>query len=85
MAKKYKIVYDRKNCIGAGTCAAVAPNYWKFKQDDGRVDLEGSELISDVFVRIIDESELKENLEAAQGCPAQVIHIYDLETGEQVM
>lgn len=81
---KYKVVYERKNCIGAGTCAAIAPKFWKIA-DDGKADIAGSIELGDVWERIIDESELKDNLDAAEGCPAQVIHIYNLETGEKLI
>ena len=83
---RYKVVYERKGCIGAASCTAIAPKYWKIEGADGRADLTGSSENPDgVWERIIDESELKENLEAAQGCPAAVIHIINLETGEQLI
>ena len=25
----YKIIYDIDNCIGAGECEALSPEYWK--------------------------------------------------------
>ena len=30
---KYKIIYDRDNCIGAAACVAVNPEYWVLKED----------------------------------------------------
>ncbi len=86
MGKKYKIVYDRENCIGAAACAAVAPDYWEIV-DDGKADLKGSEQKDEnrVQERIIDESELDANMEAAKSCPVTVIHIIDLETGERLI
>lgn len=86
MGKKYKIVYDRENCIGAAACAAVSPDYWQIV-DDGKADLANAEHKEEnrVQERIIDESELAANMEAAKSCPVTVIHIFDLETGEQLI
>lgn len=86
---KYKIIYERKGCIGAGSCTAIAPKFWSIKEGlDMKADLQGSELdefSDDLFIRIIDESDLQANLDAAHGCPAQVIHIINLDTGEKLI
>jgi len=91
--KKYKIVYDRKGCIGAAACAAVSPEFWEMK-DDGKAHLIGSKTDEDGNeVLIITESQmtdgvkkaLESNKEAAEVCPVQVIHIYDEETGEKII
>ena len=91
--KTYKIVFDRKNCIGAAACAAVAPEFWEMKEDGkahligGKTDENGNEVL------IITESQMTENMkkalelnkEAAEVCPVQVIHIYDEESGEKLI
>lgn len=85
---QYRIVYNRDGCIGAGVCAAVAEKHWVMNQD-GKADLvdankeekEGKEQ----WVREIEESELDVNKQAAEGCPALVIHIYNKETGEKII
>ena len=91
--RKYKIVYDRKGCIGAAACAAVAPEFWEMKEDGkahligGKTDENGHEVL------IITENQMTEtmkkalqlNKEAAEVCPVQVIHIYDAETGEKLI
>ncbi len=86
MGKKYKIIYDRENCIGAAACAAVSPDYWTIV-DDGKADLAQAERKEEnrVQERIIDESELDANMEAAKSCPVNVIHIVDMETGERLI
>lgn len=74
---QYKITYDRNGCIGAGVCAAVAPDHWIMAQD-GKADLVDAKQIADgQFEREIDESELAVNKQAAEGCPAIVIQIFD--------
>lgn len=90
--KKYKIVFDRKNCIGAAACAAVAPDFWVMKED-GKADLVGYEKDDNgnqiLFLTTkLSPEELKKSLklnkEAAEVCPVQVIHVYDVETGEKL-
>jgi ferredoxin len=81
---KYVIHYERKSCIGAGVCAAVAPEHWIMSQD-GKADLAGSRPTGDgSFEKEIDEKDLEVNKQAAEGCPAIVIHIKKKETGEKV-
>lgn len=71
---KIKIIYDREGCIGAGVCAAVADKVWEMN-DDGKADLLGGKKEGDKWVREIEESELEINKQAAEGCPALVIHL----------
>ena len=91
--KKYRVVFDKKACIGAAACAAVAPEYWEMKED-GKAELVGSTVDKDgneVLVLSHDklgeklQSALELNKEAAEVCPVQVIHIYDDETGEKLV
>lgn len=73
--KRYKIEYDRKGCIGAGTCEAVCPKSWKIA-DDGKAN---------VLIKEFDEESLKCNMDAAESCPVNVIHIIDKKTGKQLI
>lgn len=93
MEKTYKIVYDRKACIGAAACAAVAPDFWVMKED-GKADLVGHTVDEHGnHVLIIKESQLTKDMkklldvhkEAAEVCPVQAIHIFDAETGEKLV
>lgn len=85
--KKYKVVYERKDCIGAAACTAVS-KMWVIKEGgDGKADLLGSDSKqdNDIQEKIIDETQLDEMMEAARVCPVNVIHIYDMETGEKII
>jgi len=84
--KKYRVVYDRENCIGAAACAAVNPERWQMNED-GKADLiEGNKNKENTEqTMIITEDELKRVKEAAEACPVNVIHIFDLETGERII
>ncbi len=91
--KTYKIVFDRKNCIGAAACAAVAPEFWEMKADGKAVlkgakkDKDGNEFIIVKESQLVDKvkNALKLNKSAAEVCPAQVIHIFDAETNEKLV
>ncbi len=81
---KYRVVFDRGACIGAAACAATFPEAWVMK-DDGKPDLTGATGNSEKQELIIEESELEKHLEAAKVCPVLVIHVYNLDTGEQLI
>ena len=85
--KKYKVVYDRKDCIGAIACTAVSKMGVIKEGWDSKADMVGSESKqnNDVQEKIIDETELQDMMEAARVCPVNVIHIYDLESGEKII
>lgn len=81
---RYKIVFDRSACIGAAACVAAKPDSWVM-QDDGKPNLVGSSGDESKQELVIEESELQQHLEAARVCPVIVIHVYNLETGEQLI
>ncbi|MBI1971105.1 ferredoxin [Candidatus Woesearchaeota archaeon] len=87
---KYKIVYERNSCIGVASCAAVNGEFWVMDQSgDEKADIakgknptitkEGNQEL------IIEEKDLAKNIEAAENCPVNIIHIYNLETGERLI
>jgi ferredoxin len=87
MTKKYKIVYNRTECIGAGACAAIAPDTWLMVAG-GKADLVGGKEISTGMWEATieaDETQIKLIVESADACPVKVIHIIDLETGKQII
>lgn len=71
----YKIEHDRLGCIGCGACVAVCPENWEMKRDGKSAPKETE----------ISEDEFECNNNAATGCPANVIHITNLETGEKII
>ncbi len=74
--KRYKIVYDREGCIGAGACVAANAKNW-FMEADNKANFKKEEISS--------EQELEENLTAAKVCPVNVIHIVDMKTGKKII
>ncbi len=87
MPKKYKVVYERKDCIGAASCTAVSKMFVIKEDGDGKADLLASEPKQDneIHEKIIDETEFEEIVDAARVCPVNIIHIYDMETGEKII
>ncbi len=81
---KYKVLYERVNCIGAAVCVAVYPKYWEMDAD-GKANLLGSLKSGDSFEVELDESELEQMKQAAEGCPVNVIHITNMDTGEKII
>ena len=84
--KKWLMQYDRKGCIGAGSCEAVNPERWKLL-DERKAELRGSELNpqNNMYEVRIGDDELAKMKMAAEGCPKVVIHIINTETGEKVI
>lgn len=79
---KYKITYDRANCIGAGACAAMDPAHFKIV-NDGKADLLGGQEVDGKW-----ELETDENpaiVEAAKACPVEVIKVKNLDIGEDLV
>lgn len=86
---RYKIVYDIEGCIGAFSCIAANPKHWKMGEGDlaGKSVLVGGEKDEKTgFVELeIGDEDLEANMEAARVCPPNVIHIFNIDTGEQLI
>ncbi len=83
--KKYLLEHDRPNCIGCGACVAVAPEHWDMN-DDGKADiLHGKNRKDEWQEKEISEEEFKVNMEAAESCPVNVIHLKRLKDNEKLI
>ena len=89
MAKKYKIILNRKECIGAASCVGALQEYWSIDEGDGKADLKGAERKNNnenqELIIELDEKQLQAHKHAAEVCPVNVIRIFDLETGQQII
>ena len=75
--KKYKIVHDIETCIGCSACASVCPKYWEMNSN-GKADLIGGEKTGSVDETQLElEDSFDDNMESAEVCPVNCIHIYD--------
>jgi ferredoxin len=71
---KIKIEHDRSNCIGCGACASICPSRW-YMNKDTKADLIDSTKVDGWEHLDISSDEFKTNLECAEFCPVNVIHI----------
>ena len=86
MTKKYKVIYQKSGCIGAGACEYTFPEGWFYDKETSIATLKdpATEKTDEKEVLIIDESTYEKHLEAAQVCPVAIIEIFDMETGKRV-
>lgn len=84
--KKWLIQYDRKTCIGSGTCEAVNPERWHVL-DTKKAELKGATFNeqSQMYELEISDEELEKMKAAAEGCPPNCIHIINKETREKII
>lgn len=68
-----KIIHDRKNCTGCGSCAAICPSLFEMSEKDQLANLKNSKEINELFELETDDIECAK--EAADMCPAKVIKI----------
>ncbi len=84
--KKYRVIFDRENCIGAGACVLAYPERFVMNREDDKADLIGGVKNSDHHFELeFTLKELEEFRSSAQVCPVAVIKIFDLETGKEVL
>ena len=88
MSKKYKVVYNRTDCIGAAACVAMHEKRWVMSKEDDRADLIGGTKVKDdpeTWEIEFEDDELAQFKESAYVCPVAVIEIFDVETGEKII
>ena len=81
---KFKIEYNRPECIGCGACAAVSPDYWEM-MDDGKTSIKRGKKVGENEEKEIEEKDLAANKEAAESCPVDVISIINKDNNEKVV
>ena len=82
----YKIVHTRPNCIGCTACAAIAPKFWEMSDLDAKSDIIGGKWLADGTEELdISETDFKLNLDAAEACPVNVIHLIKIGSKEQII
>ncbi len=87
---RYKLVHDRPVCIGCGACVAVSPTFWEMSED-GKADIKGSAQKKNEAGEIIEETldlqdaQMQENLDAAQSCPVNCIHMEDAQEKKKLI
>ncbi len=71
---KYIVEYDKNQCIGAASCAVIAPLTFVMNDENrAEINTESEDFDSDDDI-----------LMGAQSCPVFAIKIFDKETGEMI-
>lgn len=73
---KYKIEYVESECNGDGVCAGLCSENWEMVERDGRLKAKPKNIETD---------ELGCNMDAAEQCPANCIHIIEIRTGRRLI
>lgn len=86
MSKKYKVIYDKENCISANKCMGIHPKLWG-KDGDGKAILINGTLNPKTGKHelLIDEKDLEIYKESALICPVYVIDIVNGESSSSVL
>jgi len=73
----FKIVYDKKNCIGAGTCSTISKQFWHVGPD-GTATLKGAAINPQTGTHelVLDEKYLSQEKAVVGNCPAGCIKIH---------
>jgi ferredoxin len=86
MTAAYKIRHNRPDCIGCNACANIAPAFWKMSDEDGKSDVIGAKTGDDEWEELdIDEASFETNMDAAESCPVNVIHLIQIGDGKQLI
>lgn len=71
----FKIIYDKRECIGAGECEKISPERWKVN-NEGKSELKGSSINAQgVFELELPDEEYKKQKEVSEACPSGCIKI----------
>mgnify|MGYP001570131590 FL=1 len=68
-----KVIHERNICIGCCACESIAPKFWKMNKDN-KADLIGATK-EENEIYTLRLTEIEGNLEAAESCPVNCIHI----------
>lgn len=80
---EYKIVHNRPECIGCGACVATCEKYFEMDENDNKSNLKGGKKSGDKYELEIEENDSECVIEAAENCPVNIIHVTDLDSGEE--
>jgi ferredoxin len=72
---KYKIIYDRKKCMGAAECEALNPLLWAIAEDQKADLIGGRQNGKGQFELTLDDGDVEQNRKIARSCPMGCISI----------
>lgn len=84
--KQYLVKHDRTQCIGCHACVSICSKFWEMNGEDNMADLVGGDKKPDGSMQLeITEEDFKCNMNAAESCPVNIIHINNKESGEELI
>lgn len=83
---KYLIKHNRPDCIGCTACANISPDFWAMSDVDGKSDIIAGKRDSEGWEELeIDEKDFQTNMDAAESCPVNVIHLIEIGSGKELI
>ncbi len=81
-----KIVFNKKECIGAGACVGVLPDLWSL-DEEAKAILDGATFNGTTgrYELIVEEGDFRKIKDSALVCPVYAIDIIDLSTGKSIL
>jgi ferredoxin len=83
---KWRVEFERENCIGAGACVAANADFWSIDQD-GKATLKSAtydEAKKRWVLELDDDAQLQKQRDAAGVCPVNVIHVIDPDGKQEI-
>lgn len=77
MTNNFRVEHIKDECIGCAACASVCPEYWKMTED-GKSSIIGGKKESFGESLGPQTEGFDCNKEAAESCPVNCIHIYEI-------
>ena len=73
--KIIKIIHERNVCIGCCACESIAPKFWVMNKDNKADLIHSSRVEGQEEIYNLEIEEMEGNLEAAESCPVNCIHV----------
>lgn len=85
--KTLTIRYDKRKCVGNGSCVVAAPTFFKLKEERAVCIGAKEDKKDHVFVLNVpcDESIAKQIIAAGRSCPVNAIGVYDVEIKQEIV
>ena len=74
---KGKVEHHIDECIGCGACVGVCEKFWVMNDEEMKSHIIGGKKVDDrEEIEIDSDEDIKCNLEAAEVCPVNCIHVF---------
>lgn len=85
--RRLKVVYHRSRCVGQGSCAAAAPEYFEVR--DGKSVVLGKPSVdaagNSVFEKQCSDKGAEALINAGLSCPVNAIQVVDADTNKDIV